>query len=57
MCKVRISNSGNNLFNPHVPSIETDIPMEVVSILEEVFKELNKNRNSSTEPIISINKV
>ena len=57
MCKVRISNRGNNYFNPSFPSKEFDIPSEMVPILENIFSELNQTRKTAVEPNITIEKI
>ena len=57
MCKVLISNYGNNYFNASFPSKEFDIPSEMVPILENIFSELNQMRKTAVEPNISIHKI
>lgn len=57
MCKVLITNRGNNYNNHGNPSIEVDIPTESVNFLESLFKGLNTQRKSATEPCISIKKL
>ena len=57
MCKVLITNRGNNYNNYGNPSIEVDIPTESVTLLESLFSELNTQRKSATEPCISIKKL
>lgn len=57
MCKVRIVNKGSNYISYNNTELETDIPTEVVNILEQVFRDLNANRKSATMPSISINRI
>ena len=54
MCKVRISNRGNNYTNFNFPSKEFDLPTDLVPVIQNLFNELNAQRKTATEPIISI---
>ena len=54
MCKVRIVNKGNNYTSINSTSIEIDIPAETISILRQVFSELNKSRSNAICPFLSI---
>ena len=57
MCKVRIVNSSNNYTPMNSTSIETDIPTEMVPIIQQIFNELNSKRKTAVYPSISINKI
>jgi len=54
MCRVLISNRGNNYCTYNIPQKEFDIPTELVPVLKDIFHELNAQRTTATEPIISI---
>lgn len=57
MCKVRIVNHSNNYNDFNNPTIETDIPSEMVPLFEKIFHELNSKRVNAVCPSISINKI
>lgn len=57
MCKVRIVNSSNNYTPMNSTSIETDIPTEMVPIIQQIFNELNAKRKTAVYPSISIKKI
>lgn len=57
MCKVIINNVGNNYNTLNCTSLETDIPSELLPVLEKVFAELNKKRTNAICPRITIQKM
>lgn len=59
MCKVRIVNCSSNYSygSKDNPTIETDIPSEVVPVFKKVFDELNSKRIHACVPKLYIKEI
>lgn len=59
MCKVRIVNCPNNYsyYSKDNPTVEADIPSEMVPVFKRVFDELNSQRKHACIPRITIKEI